>query len=165
MTIERLIILLDKAVNYIENTKEINDEYRKYNRLISLKKYINEFWGVEDYILVGFKMDDLVEFGIVYNIGENLYEDQYQSKYNANGSPANKVYLNQVRIENFLDWYLSDIGDLRLGLLELESGMMQVITPRYAFDRCEYIPEFICVNNSGSDIEYDPNDIELIFNQ
>ena len=73
---------------------------------------------------------------------------------------------NQVTKSRFLSWYFSDSDDAHaIGydvISDLRNEGSFTISVEQLFERCEYIPEFICVDDNDGGNEYDPSEVELI---
>jgi hypothetical protein len=73
---------------------------------------------------------------------------------------------NKVTKSRFLSWYFSDTFDAHcLGcdvISSLRDGGEFIITIQDLFERCEYIPEYICVDNNDGGNKYVPSEVEII---
>jgi hypothetical protein len=72
----------------------------------------------------------------------------------------------RVKESEFLSWYFSDLDDIltfgRNMITELQSQGFVKESVQSLLDRCGYIPGHIS-ENPDDDNEYDPEDVELIF--
>ena len=77
--------------------------------------------------------------------------------------------LNSVTASKFLEWYFSDISEIR----DFGNAMVEQMTTfgcvnidvKQLFDGCGYIPESICEDwddDWGNEEEYNPEDLEFI---
>lgn len=73
---------------------------------------------------------------------------------------------NQVTKSRFLSWYFSDSDDAHaIGydvISDLKNEGSFTISVEQLFERCGYIPEYICVDDNDGGNEYDPSEVELI---
>lgn len=74
--------------------------------------------------------------------------------------------INSVTKSRFLSWYFSESDDAHKMGYDVISSLRDegefIITTQDLFDRCGYIPEYICVDDNDGGNEYDPSEVELI---
>ena len=74
---------------------------------------------------------------------------------------------NQVRKQDFIEWFAEDWNDFISPLADMEilsklakEGQITIRIEDF-YDVVGYIPQRICVNKGGNE-EYDPSEVELI---